>query len=469
MSEQAFSRTCPQCSRLVPRRIPACRCGFSFEAPPTPPTGAGLDPNETAAGRTNLSPLWALPLTAIIVLAGAYVLTNRSMPVTPGTGQATIARASDRAGTEPVSPLRDVLPPTTPAPALEPPPAAVSPPAPALPAPPASLAALVGRVAPAVVTIQAGPGSGSGFFVAQDTIVTNHHVVGRSSSVVVFARGGERLDGRVVDTAPPVDLALVRVGGADRVRPVLEIRPTDTVQVGEEVVAVGSPGFGAHALEASVTRGVVSGVRSLDGVVLLQTDAALNPGNSGGPLLDLSGRVLGITTAKARGSESIGFAVAGDYALALLQGRGTQPVRALLKQASTGTGLERWQSRAPSETDQARGAGVQRLEAHAQSLARPAAQFVAMVEQFRDRCVSELVVGMGARSAAWQDAAAWIDRDAAVSPDCLGFRERIRGLRADIGAALDTAEEDARRAGVYPGEVRDVLRRHGLDWDGWRR
>jgi len=131
--------------------------------------------------------------------------------------------------------------------------------------------------------------------------------------------------------------------------------------------------------------------------------------------------------------------------------------------------LERWQSRAPSETDQARGAGVQRLEAHAQSLARPAAQFVAMVEQFRDRCVSELVVGMGARNAAWQDAAAWIDRDAAVSPDCLGFRERIRSLRADIGAALDTAEEDARRAGVYPGEVRDVLRRHGLDWDGWRR
>ncbi|WP_410962429.1 trypsin-like peptidase domain-containing protein, partial [Salmonella sp. SAL4355] len=76
----------------------------------------------------------------------------------------------------------------------------------------------------------------------------------------------------------------------------------------EEVIAIGSPGMGGQrSLEATVTRGIVSGIRSMGGTVVLQTDAALNPGNSGGPLVDMQGRVVGVNTAKLQGTESIGF------------------------------------------------------------------------------------------------------------------------------------------------------------------
>jgi S1-C subfamily serine protease len=406
-----------------------------------------------------------LPLTALIVVVGIHAL--RSRPASQADAQSPAVAPAQPPETTSASPLREFLAPAPTASVAEAaePPAAAAAVGTAIP-----LAELVRRTVPAVVTIQAGRGSGSGFFVAQDAIVTNNHVVGNAASVTVHLYGGGRLEGRVVQTAPTIDLAIVRVSSGDRVRPVLEVRPTGTVQVGEEVVAIGSPGFGARALEATVTRGVISGVRSLAGVMLLQTDAALNPGNSGGPLLDMAGRVVGITTAKARGSESIGFAVAGDYALALLQGRGTEPVRALLKQASATGGLERWQPPSPAEGDQTRADGRQAFEAQAAALTRPVAQFTRMVERFRDQCVSEQAVGSSAlRNATWQDAARWIDNDAAVSPDCLSFRSQIRTLRTDIATALDAAQEQARRAGVYPGEVRDVLRRHGLDWDGWGR
>jgi hypothetical protein len=330
-----------------------------------------------------------------------------------------------------------------------------------------SIAEIVGRAAPAVVTVQTSAGTGSGFFVAQDAVITNQHVVGQATRVTLHVEGGQ-IEGRVTDTAPQVDLAVVRVPRSAHVRPVLEVRPVSSVRVGEEVLAIGSPGFGGRALDATVTRGIVSGVRAIDGVTIVQTDAALNPGNSGGPVLDTEGRVMAVATAKARGSESIGFAVAAEYALALLAGRGSSPVQALVRSDPAG-GLARAQPPAPTESDLARDRALRGLDAQMAALAQHASRFARMVERFRDRCVNEQVAGPGARSAPWQEAAAYVEMDRAVAVECLGGREQIRSLRGDVAAALESAEEQARRDGLYPGEIRDARRRHGLDWDGWTR
>jgi serine protease Do len=89
----------------------------------------------------------------------------------------------------------------------------------------------------------------------------------------------------------------------------------DAVEVGQDVIAIGSP----LGLEGTVTRGIVSGLRSLGKIPLVQIDAAINPGNSGGPLLDASGQVIGVNTLKLRPStaESLGFAIGVDHVKAL--------------------------------------------------------------------------------------------------------------------------------------------------------
>ena len=87
----------------------------------------------------------------------------------------------------------------------------------------------------------------------------------------------------------------------------------DDVAVGQDVVAIGS----AFLLEATVTRGIVSAIRTANDVTFVQTDAAINPGNSGGPLLNSYGEVIGINVAKLAGAESLGLAIAADHARAL--------------------------------------------------------------------------------------------------------------------------------------------------------
>lgn len=187
------------------------------------------------------------------------------------------------------------------------------------PAPPglSQLPEVVADVSPSVVVVRAGPGEGSGVVWGGDgRIVTNDHVVatGGGSVTVVLADGSE-LPAEVVATDPYTDLALLQV---DRTGlPVLDL--ADAVpEIGTPVVAIGNPlGF-----ENTVSMGVISGARrSIPGaagispalVDLVQTDAAISPGNSGGALVDLDGRLVGITVAylppQATGAVSIGFAI----------------------------------------------------------------------------------------------------------------------------------------------------------------
>jgi S1-C subfamily serine protease len=177
---------------------------------------------------------------------------------------------------------------------------------------------------PAVVNLRVGrgrqAGSGSGvLFSPEGFLLTNHHVVGDADRVRVRLHDGQEVTGRVVGNDPWTDLALVRAEGDTF--PFANLGDSGKLRVGQLVVAIGSPlGF-----ESTVTAGVVSAVgrtlRSVTGHLVdnvIQTDAALNPGNSGGPLVDGRGRVVGINTAVIQPAQGICFAIPVNMAKHIL-------------------------------------------------------------------------------------------------------------------------------------------------------
>jgi hypothetical protein len=123
----------------------------------------------------------------------------------------------------------------------------------------------------------------------------------------------------------------------------------------------------------------------------------------------------------------------------------------------------------PSDADTTRTAGAQQFERVAAGLRSYVDRYSRMVERFRDVCVHEQVAGADVRSFTWQQASALVTDDRVVATECLQFRAEIVQLRDGIREALGAAEEEARKAGVYPGTLRDLRQRHGLDWDGWDR
>lgn len=158
-------------------------------------------------------------------------------------------------------------------------------------------------VVSAVVTIENAEVSGSGFYIGSEGyIITNQHVVGDAKYVKVRMQGGFSVPGQVVRRDAVRDVALIKT---DVEPPVSMYVRLAVAKVGDEVYAIGSP-FGA-ALNNTVTRGVFSGVRKGDEQVYIQSDVAVNPGNSGGPLVDADGGVIAITVRKK--SDAAGIAL----------------------------------------------------------------------------------------------------------------------------------------------------------------
>jgi len=206
---------------------------------------------------------------------------------------------------------------------------------PGAPAPPAgaqlaerlSTADIVEKLAPSVahIAVVTGTGEAVGTGILLDTeghILTNRHVIRGAVEMRVSLPGSEVYDARVLREASGSDLAVLKVGAGGLVP--AEFGDSDAVRVGDDVIAIGH----ALALEGgpTVSKGVVSAlnrsVAASDGTELtglIQTDAAINYGNSGGPLVDMAGRVIGINTVKEAGASNVGFAINANVALRTAQ------------------------------------------------------------------------------------------------------------------------------------------------------
>lgn len=191
-----------------------------------------------------------------------------------------------------------------------------------------SIISVVGNVGPAVVQIgvtkvvnaspfgggQLAQGAGSGVIFAPDGyILTNSHVVDGAHQVMVTLADGRDVKGEVIGQDPDTDVAVVRISppNGDKLS-AARLGDSDKLQVGQLVVAIGSP----VGLQSTVTAGIVSALhRTLPGYGgqmiedIIQTDAAVNPGNSGGPLVDSAGNVIGINVAVVQQAQGLSFAI----------------------------------------------------------------------------------------------------------------------------------------------------------------
>ncbi|MGE0812117.1 MAG: S1C family serine protease [Vicinamibacterales bacterium] len=458
---------CPSCERRVPPRVAVCRCGVRHDDVHAPAGDDGVvpalsDAEEEAARRSG--PLWTVPLACIL----AVVLWNVMRPApAPEPGPVVQAAAAPPPAQAPAAPA-------APAPApqealaslrLERPVPPAAEPAPGR----AALEDVVAQALGGVVMIETSAGRGTGFFVTADLVVSNDHVVGRDPVVTVRMNDGSTRRATVERTAPEVDLAIVRVPPSSTVAgaTILSLGRAGDARVGQEVIAIGS----ALGLQSTVTRGILSAKRQSGAVAMLQTDAAINPGNSGGPLLDRDGVVLGVTTLKMGGqAEGLGFAVAVDHVRALLEGRPT-----------TGAGVQAPGAPAappPSQAgppvgtqddtggDARRRANLEALDRELGSLAAQAAQVDDRWTRFDQLC-RPAAAGDGDRP--WFGLAERPTSYSGHDRSCAPWLRDLETLSRDFAQAMRALGEATRRAGLYPGDLRERRRQHRLDWTGFDR
>ena len=161
-----------------------------------------------------------------------------------------------------------------------------------------------------VVTIKTNVAQGTGFLISSDGyIVTNAHMLSGASEVQITTFDEKKIPAELIGYNAELDIALLKISGDYSF---LEFDDSNNVRVGEKVIAIGNP----LGLQFSVTEGIVSGIHR-SGIneleAYVQTDAALNPGNSGGPLINKNGKIIGINNFKLGSGESLGFALESNY------------------------------------------------------------------------------------------------------------------------------------------------------------
>ena len=265
------------------------------------------------------------------------------------------------------------------------------------------------------------------------------------------------MNARVESRAPAFDIAILKVATPSASQAVIPMGSAHSLKPGQEIIVIGSA---LGTLQNSVSRGIVSGLRTSGGATLVQTDAATNPGNSGGPMLDRNGAVIGITTMGYKNAEGLNFGVAIDHARDLLEGR----------QANLGSqrGLTDIQSQSRgSESDRQQQQGEEQLRARSGSWRRrpptstPAGSVTATSATSRRSPATTIASGSrcSCRAACRPTPAP------AASATTRTWNRDVKQFRALMQRAIDDA---ARRANVLPGTVRDLLRTNRLEFD-WER
>jgi S1-C subfamily serine protease len=457
-----FSRVCPSCGRRVPRNVNTCRCGVELPAETISAAPAAI-PEESSGGSSTLIAL----VVAVLLIGGAgYWLLLRPAPAATQTEEAAAAEEDDAtpeaaAATAPnTSPIARAWDATANAKETTPAgPEPIAPPA-AEPAAPTTLSAsteeMVDRVMPAVVLIETTGGRGSGFYVRHDTLITNVHVVENDRYVTLRRNDGTTVNARVESKAPAFDIAILKVATPSASQVVIPMGSAHSLRPGQEIIVIGSA---LGTLQNSVSRGIVSGLRTAGGATLVQTDAAVNPGNSGGPMLDRNGSVIGITTMGYRNSEGLNFGVAIDHARDLLEGRQTN--------VGTERGLNDIQSQSRgSESDRRQQQGEEQLRARIGQLAEAAVDIDTGWKRYREQCYQAPIPGNYDRP--WFALLVPRGMPSGAGSGCPGYYADLESSAKQFRTLMKRAIEDARRANVLPGTGRDLLRQNRLEFD-WER
>jgi S1-C subfamily serine protease len=175
----------------------------------------------------------------------------------------------------------------------------------------ADFSGIVENAIKSVVTIKTNLAQGSGFVISEEGyIVTNEHVMSGATAALITTYDGKNHQVIKIGENIEMDITLLKIISTDY--PYLQLENSNNVQVGEKVISIGNP----LGLQFSVSEGIISGIHreGENGLsAYLQTDASLNSGNSGGPLINKNGKVVGINNFKIVGSENLGFALESNY------------------------------------------------------------------------------------------------------------------------------------------------------------
>ena len=453
-----LARLCPKCGRRVPRAVAKCRCGAVLPAD---------DPPAVDEAPRSSSPLLVYVVLIAAVAGVGYWSFKQPPAQTPGSAaSATFDDAAEPGDAATASPRQRELSPEQrawdAAARAQGRAAAIELKEDAIPlsdpGPAATLEDMVDRAMPSIVLVEATTGRGSAFYVRHDTLITNVHVVQQDGYVTLRRMDGSSVSARVQTRAPNFDIAILKVAQASPSQPFLQMGSTSTLKAGQEVIIIGSA---LGTLQNSVSRGIVSGVRNSGGVTLVQSDAAANPGNSGGPMLDRNGRVIGVLTAGYKGREGLNFGVSIDHARDILEGRETnlgvgQPALGNIESGGQGAESDRRQQR-----------GEQDFMQRVASAEQAASQLDQVWQRFRSLCYKSPIRGSFDREWFAVFAPGGIPGDAAAG--CIDYYQAMLTELNKSRDQMRSAVEDARRANVVPGTIRDTLRSKRLQSDAWDR
>ncbi|MEO7158801.1 MAG: S1C family serine protease, partial [Vicinamibacterales bacterium] len=285
---------------------------------------------------------------------------------------------------------------------------------------------------------------------------TNAHVVQNDAYVTLRRMDGSTVSARVESRAPAFDIAVLKVSTPSASQVVIPMGSAHSLKAGQEIIVIGSA---LGTLQNSVSRGIVSGLRTSGGATLVQTDAATNPGNSGGPMLDRTGAVIGITTMGYKGAEGLNFGVAIDHARDLLEGRQTN--------LGSTSGLTEIQSHsAGAESDRRLQQGDQQLRTRVGQIANDAKVIDDDWKRFREQCYRSAITGTYDRE--WFAVLVPRGMPDGAAAGCASYYSALERNIEQFHAMMRTSLNNARTAGVLPGTIRDLLRINRLEFD-WTR